>query len=148
MTNWEITTVSEQQCRIFILNDDTQFLNLMKHWKLVEPSDDSPHRKDAGALLVAVLSLSRRLRADALCGAYFLIFSLFDDHIDSNHWLLKSLDTLRQELFDLGISWKQLRFSWIFDALEQNVDVELVFESLAKDISHERNHLRMFTFYL
>jgi len=77
----------------------------MQHRQLVKPCDHGPHREDAWALLVPVLPRggSAVNRPTAQSSAYLLAFPLFDDNINSYNWLLKSLDTFGQKLFDLCV---------------------------------------------
>lgn len=81
------------------------------------------------------------MRAHTLSGADPLILSFLDDDVDSDNWLLEALHAFCEELFDLGVSGEQLGLCGVLDALEQNVDIQLVLESLTKNISHKRNHL-------
>lgn len=79
----------------------------MKNRQLVQPSNHSPHWKDAQAIGwladICVVGVLRVEGAFRYISTYSLVLSLLDDDIDAHDRLLESFDAPGEELLDLGI---------------------------------------------
>jgi hypothetical protein len=119
----------------------------MQHRQLIYPGDHCSHREDAGTLLVPTSPWVAQ-GIDTLSSAYFLILSFLDYHIYTDDWLLKTFDTFGKKFFYLCISTQQLWFSGVFNTFKQNMNIQLIFESLSEHISYKWNHGWVLTLYL
>ena len=78
----------------------------MQYREFIKPSNHSPHWKNTQTILVAPICGIGIIGVVGSLGnscTYFLIFPFLNDNIDSHNWLLESLNTSCEKLFDLGI---------------------------------------------